>query len=237
MRTLFLGYCLPLALWSLAALWPGQARAQQIPAANDSVGRRAVPRLAHRRVVVLYDSRYSILNHHFCTINGLKAGIEFKNRFRMGGAIYFLSTGIPTRQASPAEADPNTESTLRFRYLAGYGEYVLLETPRWELSAALQFGLGSASLNYRDMDGIDRRTTPEFLGVTEPSVLAQFKILRWAGVGAGAGWRQPVFVPGPIQRELNGPVFYVRAKLFLGDFVRVVRGHQPLFSQEGLRRE
>ena len=228
-----------LAFWGAGiALLPGRAAAQQLlPADTATVGRRAVPRLPHARVVVLYDSRYSILNHHFCTINGLKAGIEFKNRFRTGAAIYFLSTRIPSRQARPDDAARDADVEIRFRYLAAYAEYVLLEARRWEMSASMQLGLGSTYRRYEDTDGNFDKTPTDFLGVVEPSLQAQFKVFRWAGAGAGAGWRQPVFVPVPTQRELNGPVFYVRAKFFLGDFIDVLRGHDKLFSQEGLRPE
>ncbi len=227
-----------LLLWALLAV-AGPALAQENPHRGhvDGAGRRAIPRLDHPRFVVLYDSRYSILNHHFGTINGLKAGIEFRNRFRTGAAVYFLSTGFPTRQANPPEADPDTDGTLRFRYLAGYAEYVLLESRRWELSASMQLGLGSASVVYQDVAGATFSTRPRFLGITEPSLLAQYKLFHWAGAGVGVGWRQPVFVPVPIQRELNGPVFYARAKFFLGDFIHLVRHHEPLFSQDGLRPE
>ena len=53
------------------------------------VGRPAIPRLPHTRFGAQYDSCYSILNHHFTTINGLKLGVEFKNRFRPGAAVIF----------------------------------------------------------------------------------------------------------------------------------------------------
>jgi hypothetical protein len=205
--------------------------------ADTAVGRRAVPRISHRRVVVQYDSRYSILNYHFTTINGLKLGVEFKNRFRTGAAIYFLSSGVPTRQARPENASPAANGDLRFRYLAGYGEYVLLETPRWELSSNLQLGLGSAHVRYTAPEGNVYRTRKQFMGVVEPSFSGQMRVFRWAGLGAGMGWRQPVLVAAPIQRELNGPVFYLRGKLFLGDLLKVIRGRQRLFTQDGLRRE
>ncbi|HEX8329694.1 MAG TPA: hypothetical protein VF629_19310 [Hymenobacter sp.] len=208
------------------------------PIPSDTVvGRRAVPRIEHRRVVVQYDSRYSILNYKFTTINGLKLGVEFKNRFRTGAAIYFLSSGVPTRQARPENAAPSAVAELRFRYLAGYGEYVLLETPRWELSSNLQLALGSVYVLYRTPGAGSFKTPREFMGVVEPTVAAHVRVFRWAGFGAGAGWRQPVLVAAPIQRELNGPVFYVRAKLFLGDFIKVLRQKEPLFTQDGLRKE
>ena len=68
------------------ALLPAGARAQLAPAPRaDTVLRRpAILRLPHNRFVAQYDSRYSIINRHFTTINGLKLGIEFKSRFRTG---------------------------------------------------------------------------------------------------------------------------------------------------------
>lgn len=225
---------------ALGALLPTAALAvpPRLPApADTAVGRRAVARLPRTRFVALYDSRYSVINRHFTTINGLKLGVELKNRLRLGAAVYFLSTGVPTRQARPDNAADDVPAELRFRYLAAYTEYVLLETRRWELSSHLQLGLGSAHVRYETEEGAFDRTPREFMGVVEPTVAAQLRVFPWAGAGAGVGWRQPVFVPGTIQRELNGPVFYLRAKVFLGDLKRVVKGKEPLFTQEGLRRD
>ena len=219
---------------------PGRA---QVPVAApaapvalpDTAGRRAVLRLEKPRFVIFYDSRYSVLNHRFVVINGLKAGIELRNRLRLGAGIYFLSSRIPTRQARPFGIADAARADLRFRYLAGYAEYVLLANRRWELSAPLLVGLGSAWVQY-DLPTAGSAETPhDFMGVAEPSLAAQFKVFRWGGVGAGAGWRQPFFVPGTVQRELNGPVFYVRAKLFLSDLIKVARFHRRFFSQDGLR--
>jgi len=223
-------------LLGLAGAVPLAGRAQARPAA-DTAGRRAIPRLARSRFVAQYDSRYSVINHHFTTINGLKLGVEFKNRFRTGAAIYFLSTGVPTRQARPDNAAEDADAEIRFRYLAAYAGYVLLETPRWELSANLQLGLGSVQVRYAAVDGSFNRTPREFLGVAEPGMAAQYRVWHWAGVGTGAGWRQPFFVPGAIQKELNGPVFYLRANLFLGELLKVIKEKEPLFTQRGLRRE
>ncbi|RZK47933.1 MAG: hypothetical protein EOO59_17200, partial [Hymenobacter sp.] len=39
---------------------------------RDTVREKPAPPFSHRRLVVQYDSRYSIINSHFCTINGLK---------------------------------------------------------------------------------------------------------------------------------------------------------------------
>jgi len=224
----------------VALLLSPPARAAAVPPAvapADSVRRRSIPQLERTRFVVQYDSRYSIVNHHLTTINGLKLGVELKNRFRTGAALYFLSTGVPTRQAKPDNAAEDADAELRFRYLAGYAGYVLLEKPRWEISATMQLGLGSVYVLYEADDGDLDKTPRQFLGVAEPGLAAQYRLFHWAGFGTGLGWRQPLFVPQAIQKELNGPVFYLRANLFLGELLKVAKRKEPLFTQEGLRRE
>ena len=218
-------------------LLPVGAQAQSAPVLRaDTVLRRpAILRLPHNRFVAQYDSRYSIINRHFTTINGLKLGIEFKNRFRTGAAIYFLSTGVPTRRAKPENAAEDAAAELRFRYLAVYAGYALLETKRWELSANLQLGTGSAYVRYQNAAGDLDKTPRDFLGVVEPAMAAQLRVFRWAGVGTGLGWRQPVFVPAAIQKELNGPVFYLRGNVFLGELMKVMKDKEPLFTQSNMR--
>ena len=236
-------------VWLVAAGLPGIAGAQQTsatvtaparvspaPLAPDTVPEKAAPVFSHRRLVVQYDSRYSIINSHFCTINGLKLGMEWRGRVRTGAAVYFLSNGIPTRQPLPDNAADDADAELRFRYLALYSEYVVLKNSRWSLSANFQAGLGSVYVRYlSDSSGVYAHTPRDLVGLIEPSAAAQMRLFHWASLGAGAGWRQPVLVARSIRRELGGPVFYLRANLLLGPLLRVVRGKQRLFTQEGLR--
>ena len=90
---------LRVVLLSVAAL-PVAAPPQAAP--PDIVSRcPAIPRLARTRFVAQYDPRYFILNRHFTTINGLKLGVELKNRFRTGVAVIFPQhwPAHPPRQA------------------------------------------------------------------------------------------------------------------------------------------
>ena len=186
--------------------------------------------------MVQYDSRYSFVNGHFCTINGLKLGMEWRGRVRTGAAVYFLSTGIPTRQPLPDNAADDADADLRFRYLALYAECVILQNSRWSLSANMQTGFGTVYIRYlNDSTGTYDRTPRDFVMMVEPSVAAQMRLFRWASLGAGAGWRQPVLVATTIRRELSGPVFYLRANILLGPLMKVAKGRARLFTQEGLR--
>ncbi|MVN77134.1 hypothetical protein GO988_12430 [Hymenobacter sp. HMF4947] len=188
-----------------------------------------------RRLVVQYDSRYSIINSHFCTINGLKLGLEWKGRVRTGAAIYLLSSRIPTRLEPPDNAAEEADATLRFYNVALYGEYVILENARWELTGNVQSGMGTVRVEYTD-EALNRIRSPrDFIALVEPSVAAQMRLFSWASLGAGAGWRQTLFVPPIVRRELSGPIFYLRAKVLIGPLIRLVRKQEPLFSQDGLR--
>ena len=232
----------------LAAGFPHALRAQETSATvraapselplavtTDTVREKPAPPFSHRRLVVQYDSRYSFVSGHFCTINGLKLGMEWRGRVRTGAAVYFLSTGIPTRQPLPDNAADDDDADLRFRYLALYTEYVVLQNSRWSLSGNLQMGLGSVYVRYLNEAGNYDHTPRDLVGVIEPSAAAQMRLFHWASLGAGAGWRQPVLVPRTIRRELSGPVFYLRANLLLGPLIRIKKHKQRLFNQSGLR--
>ena len=196
---------------------------------------RPAPVFARRRLVVQIDSRYSIINGKFSTINGLKLGLEWRGRVRTGAAFYFLSSRIPTRLEPPDNAADEADATLRFYNVALYGEYIVLENPRWELGANLQGGMGAVRIEYTNDDYNRVRSPRDFIALVEPSMAAQMRLFSWASLGAGAGWRQPLFVPEVVRREISGPVFYVRAKLLIGPLIRVVRRREPLFSQKDLR--
>ncbi|WP_073111649.1 hypothetical protein [Hymenobacter daecheongensis] len=211
-------------------LLAGPAVAQSADYATDSAQ-------LHRRPVFQLDVRNSILNRRYVTLLGLKLGVEWRGRVRTGIGVYLLSSPIPSRQPLPAELPATTRSELRFRYVAGYGEYVLIRTRRWEMSSQLQLGVGKSYSRFFVPDGTILRSPKETIWLAEPTVAGQMRVFRWFSVGTGLGWRQPVFVPRNLQRELNGPVFYGRAKVSLGDLYKTLRFKRRLFSQTGLRAD
>jgi hypothetical protein len=192
---------------------------------------------AHRRAVFQFDQRFSLLNGKVVGINGIKGGIEWRGRWRAGLGFYRLSGGVPTRIPLPEGMPAGTRDDVRFRYLVAYGEYVFIGNPRWELSTPLQLGAGSYYTKYYFPDGGIQRSSKRVLYVIEPSIAAHYRIFRWIGVGAGAGYRHIAFTGQEPKDQLSGVIFFGRAKLFLGDFIKIMRGHERLFSQKGLVRE
>ena len=217
----------------LTGLLLASLAAHAAPPPPDSLRRPQV--FDHRRLVIQIDSRYSIINSHLVPLNGLKLGVELRGRMRAGAAFYFLSRRIPTRLPTPTNAAVEADATLRFYNIALYGEYIMIENARWELGANLQGGMGTVRVEYTN-ETLNRERSPrDFIALVEPSLAAQMRLFPWASLGAGAGWRQPLFVTPEVREEISGPIFYVRAKILIGPLVRLVRRHEPLFSQKGLR--
>lgn len=189
-------------------------------------------RRSHRRAVFQIDQRFSIINGKVVGINGLRGGVEWRGRWRTGLGFYRLSGGLLTRQALPEGLPAGTRDEVRFRYVAGYGEYVFIGNRRWELSTPLQIGVGSYYTRFFFPDGHSERSSRRVLYLVEPSVGAHYRIFRWVGIGAGTGYRQ-VFASGQQpEDQISGYIFFARAKLFLGDLYKVFRGHERLLSQD-----
>lgn len=195
----------------------------------DSTGER------HRKLVVQLDQRFSPLNGKLVGIYGMKVGLEWWGRLRAGLGGYFLSGGVPTRFAAPTGLPVDTKSELRFRYVTAYGEYVLVGTPRWEVSTPTQIGFGTVFSSYRQPNGNRQQSPIDHIWMVEPSVVGHMRVFRWIGVGAGAGYRQMLFLNEKEERELSGFIFVGRVKLFLGDLYKLVRGRERLLSQKGLK--
>ncbi|WP_157530883.1 hypothetical protein [Hymenobacter norwichensis] len=235
---LLIRYATPLLLaLGLSVGLSGVAQAHELSAAPGAAPHDSVTvRQPHRRFTFQLDIRNSIINHRVVTLPGLKLGIEWRGRIRTGLGVYLLSNGIPSRQPIPTELPAATAAELRLRYVAGFGEYVVLGNPRWELTNQLQLGVGKTYAHYDLPDGSVIRSPKRVIWLVEPSIAAQMRVYRWLALGSGLGWRQPVFVNSLTQRELNGPVFYGRVKVSLGDLYKIARGRERVFSQRGLRR-
>ena len=184
-----------------------------------------------RKIVAQLDQHYSSLNGKLVSIYGLKLGMEWRGRLRAGLGGYRLSSGVPTPLPPPPDLPAAATQELRFRYLTVYGEYVLIGTPRWELSTPTQLGFGRVFANYRLPDGSRARSSVDRIWLVEPSLVGHMRVFRWIGVGAGVGYRQMLFLDTSAERELSGAIFIGRIKLFLGDLYHILRTRERLLSQ------
>ena len=184
------------------------------------------------RFVFNLDARYTLLDNEPVRVSGLKSGVEWCNKYRTGVGFYFLSSPLVTRFPALSPDQPATETRLKFRYAAVYGEYVVLKNEKWEISLPMQAGYGKMFSEQHTTNGKLLNTETQPIWLVEPSVAGHYKIYNWVGIGAGVGYRQLLGQTNQEANHLNAPIYYIKAKLFLGDLYRLFRSKYEPVSPE-----
>jgi hypothetical protein len=207
-----------------------------VPAfSQDSIG------IQKRRVVLVFafDGRYSFIRNQGVNIQGIKAGLEFRSKWRVGLGVYGLLkaeqyTGEVVRKVTGKAVTVPYNARLTFWYGSAYGEYVWLRRQRWEVSFPLNLGIGKTHITaYNSKSGQELKNSQEKTDQTvflvEPSVTGHYKILNWIGVGGGVGYRWMLFADDRMKSNFNNPIYIIKLKLFLGELIQVVKKKEPLF--------
>jgi len=194
------------------------------------------------KLVFSFDGRYSFIRSEAVNISGLKLGLDFRNKFRIGIGVYGLLkpeeySGSVTRTIKTNKTIIPFHATLKLWYGVIYGEYVIAHKKRWELSIPIQFGIGQtqidaepirkesiSAINYLNKN--DQNTT---VFLIEPSITGYYKIFSWIGVGTGIGYRRMIGADDTMNQNFDNPIYIIKVKLFLGDFIKVVSGKKPVF--------
>jgi hypothetical protein len=194
------------------------ALAQSQIAVADSLP--AIQKVRLARLVFNFDARYSFIDRESVRISGVKVGVEWKETVRTGLGMYFLSSTLHGMVPDPAGSTVPLEARLRFGYFAGFAEYILHHSERWEVSVPLQAGMGTLFYEFFDSDGKPHRVDRQGIFLVEPSVSGHYKLFYWIGVGAGAGYRQIINPEIKLAHDLNAPIYYLKIKLFIGELIK-----------------
>ena len=130
------------------------------------------------------ESRYSFINNSAAKVTGVRLGMSFRRKLRVGLGYSWLDTDV-YEQRYITDVNGNAQFTkdyFKFGYVCFYADFVLHKTKRWQLSVPIQVGLGKYWKQYHD--GLKTvQSTKRFLLLYEPGVTIQFKITRWCGLG------------------------------------------------------
>lgn len=176
------------------------------------------------------DNRFSFAGSQSVTIYGFRTGIKLKDKHEFGIALNWIGSRtffeLPVRPAN-GELNPTAlvapKGRLLYRYVGVFYEYNFYQKKRWTFSIPLQLGTGKAGVDIESQDGefIERKLNSFIL--FEPSVNVDYKIVRFAGVGAGVGYRFAQSEQSIVQHSLTKPVFILKVKIYLGEIFRSVR--------------
>lgn len=160
------------------------------------------------------ESRYGLINNTATMVRGVRLGIAFNRKLRLGGGLSWLNTNYFERRILIQENNEViiTDRYLKFAYLCFYADFVFHKTKRWQLSVPIQIGGGGAW--YQDRAKYDLNAYPKYaIFLYEPGITVQFKIFRWLGLGSDFGCRM-VLKDKRITERISSPIISLKLMLW-----------------------
>ena len=191
------------------------------------------------------DRTSSFVGGKAASTNELKFGLEFRKKLKLGIGFGALVSDVVTEKTVTTPQtyqDSTVNAELTFTFLSLNSEYIFYESKRWQVAMPLTMGWGSSYFSYFEDNGggefKTKRTDEGDAVVTTATVMVTYRIFRWVGVSAGAGYRVALVSNNKVKQSFNSPVYAFRLRLFLGEiyksvFPRGISGKRnPPYSNE-----
>ncbi|MBN8694987.1 MAG: hypothetical protein J0L87_00540 [Bacteroidetes bacterium] len=159
---------------------------------------------------VTLNSRNSFVNNEIVNVFGIKAGLKYGNKLRLG-------IGYNQLYNPPKNLNENFEyinelgkpyiisKGLKFYYFSATVEYVFYQTKHWEIGMPLQLGVGESYYQF-ELNGVKTKTNRNVNLIYEPAISVEYKIFKWVGVGADFGYRFMFANTKKLNQQLNSPI-------------------------------
>lgn len=180
------------------------------------------------------ESRNSFIHNGRAKISGVRLGVIFQRKLRIGGGYSWLDAKVYERKPITNEYGlPDTVNNyLKFGYLCYYVDFVFHKTKRWQLSVPIQVGTGFSHFEYT-YNNQKVRSKNYFLLIYEPGITMQFKVFRWVGVGADVGYRFALKNNKFIGDRLNSPTYAFKLLVWFDQLFYVVAPKSKLAKKYG----
>jgi hypothetical protein len=160
------------------------------------------------------ESRYSFINNSATKVSGVRLGLSFRRKLRVGIGYSWLSTDVIDKKLITDVYGNKrfTDQYFKFGYFCYYADFVFHKTKRWQLSVPVQVGTGMYWTQYDD-GARSIKSKKRLLLFYEPGITAQFKITRWLGLGVDVCARLALRNTNIVGNKLNS--FVIAPKLLI----------------------
>jgi hypothetical protein len=208
-------------LFTLALLCPVVVTSAQ----DNASERRGLDFNERPAIFFMYDRNYSFVDSKLASTSGIKAGLEFSKKLKLGLGYSWLNSDVVEEKKIITEAGTDSSLNARLKLHMGvlYGEYILMDKEQWQFSVPAQLGFGKSYFNYYESvgDGImKKRLHEEGVVVFNATGMVTYRVLKWFGLSAGAGLRLMVVDNSQLDHNLNGPIFAFRVRIFFGEIYK-----------------
>ncbi|MBK7856607.1 MAG: hypothetical protein IPJ79_18460 [Bacteroidetes bacterium] len=162
------------------------------------------------------DSYNSIVTGARANAKGIKTGLDFNKKIRLGIGYFWLNPDVVEKRI--INDDDTVRAQLKSSYLTLGAEYVLLNDNPWQVTVPVHFGFGKSYFIYPDTTtGKDERIYSNPIVLFEPAVTGHYKVIKWVGVGFGVGYRIMLKNNPEVRDNFNSPIYVLRIKIFFDE--------------------
>ncbi len=158
--------------------------------------------------LIKLDARNSFISSYLVKLKGVKVGLNFNNTTNLGIGYSWLSTDFHSIYNSDTVK-------LKMHNFSTFIEYTFYRTER--VYADIPVHLGVSRLTYNNDD---RTLATAYALVYEPAMTIEYRILRFFGLGMGAGYRLVLYNHKQINEKLSSPIYIFRFKVYFGDIYK-----------------
>lgn len=159
------------------------------------------------------ESRYSFNDNRVISVTGVRLGVAFQRKLRIGGGLSWLKSDYETTFHPYSKFFNRTDTIkryLKFAYLCFYVDFVFYKTKRWQLSVPIQAGFGALWFQKGRLYNFSGSDHKYFLALYEPGITAQFKVLKWFGLGTDVAYRFSLKNNRKIREDYDAPGSHFR---------------------------
>lgn len=131
---------------------------------------------------------HSHVYNSLVNLNGLRLGVEYKNKYRFGfqfiGIVDTIGIRVPINTG-------NEFNSFGFSAQGLYLEFLVKKNFRWEIGVPIDFGYGIAHINkLNEFNELIQREETEYFLFSQIGLNVQYNFNNWLGFNVGAGYRQ-----------------------------------------------
>ncbi|MEO6901651.1 MAG: hypothetical protein ABI315_00690 [Bacteroidia bacterium] len=172
------------------------------------------------------DTRQSFIYNNRVKIIGIKGGLNYGKRLQFGLGYNQLYSPSKKLDKQLYFFDTNgtkdsITSKLKLFYFSIHTEYIFYKNNHWQLSMPLQLGVGDTYYKYQ-LFNKKQKTNQFIVFIYEPAISIEYKIVKWAGVGADIGFRLMATKQKEINQQFNSPTYAFKFLIYYDEILKIL---------------
>lgn len=181
------------------------------------------------KIFLTFDRTGSFVGGKPANTNEIKMGLEFRKKIRLGIGFGALVSDVVAqkRVLTPDTGhDSLVAAQLSLSFLSLNAEYIFYDSKRWQMAMPIGMGFGTSYFSYFENTGEGEYKTKRLdeggVVMFNAHGLLTYRIIRWVGLSAGAGYRVAVVSNSKVEENFNSPVYIFKIRIFLGEIYKSV---------------